>query len=129
MYGKIKEFLQKELADIKEAGLYKEERIITSPQRAEIEVGDKKVLNFCANNYLGLSDNPRLVEAAKKAMEKRPRKPWTHAATACRPYVSSAVRRIYIRNSRLPSPITSVLKTQSSTRLASMPMEVCSSRC
>ena len=71
MYGKIKEFLQKELADIKEAGLYKEERIITSPQRAEIEVGDKKVLNFCANNYLGLSDNPRLVEAAKKAMDAR----------------------------------------------------------
>lgn len=71
MYGKIKEFLQKELADIKEAGLYKEERIITSPQRAEIEVGGKKVLNFCANNYLGLSDNPRLVEAAKKAMDAR----------------------------------------------------------
>ena len=71
MYGKIKEFLQKELADIKEAGVYKEERIINSPQRAEIEVGDKKVLNFCANNYLGLSDNPRLVEAAKKAMDAR----------------------------------------------------------
>ena len=71
MYGKIKEFLQKELADTKEAGPYKEERIITSPQRAEIEVGDKKVLNFCANNYLGLSDNPRLVEAAKKAMDAR----------------------------------------------------------
>jgi glycine C-acetyltransferase len=71
MYGKMKEFLQKELADIKEAGLYKEERIIASPQRAEIEVGGKKVLNFCANNYLGLSDNPRLVEAAKKAMDAR----------------------------------------------------------
>ena len=50
MYGKMKEFLQKELADIREAGLYKEERIIASPQRAEIEVGGKKVLNFCANN-------------------------------------------------------------------------------
>ena len=49
MYGKMKEFLQKELADIREAGLYKEERIIASPQRAEIEVGGKKVLNFCAN--------------------------------------------------------------------------------
>ena len=69
MYGKMKEFLQKELADIREAGLYKEERIIASPQRAEIEVGGKKVLNFCANNYLGLSDNPRLVEAAKKEMD------------------------------------------------------------
>ena len=71
MYGKMKEFLQKELADIREAGLYKEERIIASPQRAEIEVGGKKVLNFCANNYLGLSDNPRLVEAAKKEMDER----------------------------------------------------------
>lgn len=67
----MKDHLQKELADIREAGLYKEERIITSPQRAEIEVGDKKVLNFCANNYLGLSDNPRLVEAAKRAMDAR----------------------------------------------------------
>ena len=67
----MKEFLQKELADIREAGLYKEERIIASPQRAEIEVGGKKVLNFCANNYLGLSDNPRLVEAAKKEMDAR----------------------------------------------------------
>ena len=71
MYGKMKEFLQKELADIREAGLYKEERIIASPQRAEIEVGGKKVLNFCANNYQGLSDNPRLVEAAKKEMDAR----------------------------------------------------------
>lgn len=70
MYGKIKEYLTKELADIEQAGLYKQERIITSPQRAEIQVkngGD--VLNFCANNYLGLSDNPRLIEAAKKAMD------------------------------------------------------------
>ena len=64
MYGKIKEHLQQELAEIKAAGLYKSERVITSPQRAEIEVAGRKVLNFCANNYLGLSDNPRLVEAA-----------------------------------------------------------------
>ena len=71
MYGKIKAHLQQELADIKAAGLYKNERIICSPQRAEIEVGGRKVLNFCANNYLGLSDNPRLVEAAKRAMDAR----------------------------------------------------------
>ncbi|OKY82562.1 MAG: glycine C-acetyltransferase [Alistipes sp. 56_11] len=71
MYGKMKEFLQKELADIREAGLYKEERIIASPQRAEIEVGGKKVLTSCATNYLGLSDSPRLVEAAKKEMDAR----------------------------------------------------------
>ncbi len=70
MYGKIKDYLTKELADIEQAGLYKQERIITSPQRAEIQVKDGgDVLNFCANNYLGLSDNPRLIEAAKKAMD------------------------------------------------------------
>ena len=71
MYGKIKEYLQHELAEIEAAGLYKRERIIASPQRAEIEVAGRKVLNFCANNYLGLSDNPRLIEAAKKAMDAR----------------------------------------------------------
>ncbi len=71
MYGKIKEHLQKELADIKAAGLYKTERVIESPQRAEIDVAGKKVLNFCANNYLGLSDNKRLIEAAKTAMDER----------------------------------------------------------
>ncbi len=71
MYGKIKEHLQKELADIREAGLYKVERIIESPQRAAIEVGGKEVLNFCANNYLGLSNHTRLIEAAKKALDSR----------------------------------------------------------
>ena len=71
MYGKIKEHLQHELAEIKAAGLYKTERVIESPQRAEIEVAGRKVLNFCANNYLGLSDNARLIEAAKKAMDAR----------------------------------------------------------
>ena len=71
MYGKIKEHLEHELAEIKAAGLYKNERIIESPQRAEITVGGRQVLNFCANNYLGLSDNPRLIEAAEKAMDAR----------------------------------------------------------
>ena len=71
MYGAFQQFLQKELEAIKEAGLYKTERVICSPQRAEIEVGGKPCLNFCANNYLGLSDNPRLIEAAKRAMDKR----------------------------------------------------------
>ncbi|MBE6196209.1 MAG: glycine C-acetyltransferase [Rikenellaceae bacterium] len=71
MYGKMKEFLQQELESIKAAGLYKTERIICSPQRAEIEVAGRPVLNFCANNYLGLSDNPRLMEAAKKAIDER----------------------------------------------------------
>ncbi len=71
MYGKVKEHLQNELAQIKEAGLYKTERVICSAQGAQIEVAGKKVLNFCANNYLGLSDNARLIEAAKKAMDSR----------------------------------------------------------
>ena len=71
MYGKIKEHLQRELAEIEAAGLYKKERIIESPQRAEIEVAGRKVLNFCANNYLGMSNNKRLIEAAKQAMDRR----------------------------------------------------------
>lgn len=70
MYGKIKQYLADELAAIESAGLYKRERIITGSQQAEITVtGDKKVLNFCANNYLGLSNHPRLIEAAKRAMD------------------------------------------------------------
>ena len=72
MYGKIKQHLRAELDAIAEAGLYKRERIIVSPQRAGIRVGEgKEVLNFCANNYLGLSDHPRLVEAAAEAMKQR----------------------------------------------------------
>lgn len=70
MYGKIKDDLIGELESLREQGLYKEERIITSPQGVEIEVGGKKVLNFCANNYLGLAGDKRLVEAAKKVLDK-----------------------------------------------------------
>ena len=72
MYGKFQKHLQDELAAIKEAGLYKNERNIASPQGAEITLEDgSKALNFCANNYLGLSDNPRLIAAAEKAMHAR----------------------------------------------------------
>ena len=71
MYGKMKEYLSNSLAEITEAGLYKNERIIESPQSAAIEVKGKEVLNFCANNYLGLSNHPRLIEGAKKMMDKR----------------------------------------------------------
>ena len=72
MYGKFQQHLQKELAAIEEAGLYKHERNICSAQGAEITLQDgSKALNFCANNYLGLADSPRLVEAAKKAMDAR----------------------------------------------------------
>ncbi len=70
MYGKIKEHLQKELKEIREAGLYKEERIIVTPQDAKIRVqSGQEVLNFCANNYLGLSNHPDLIQAARDGMD------------------------------------------------------------
>jgi len=70
MYGKIKEFLQSELQTIEENGIFKKERIITSAQDAEITISTgEKVLNFCANNYLGLSSHPEVVQAAKDAMD------------------------------------------------------------
>jgi glycine C-acetyltransferase len=70
MYGKMKEFLQSELQGIREAGLYKNERIIVSAQNAEIRVNSgQEVLNFCANNYLGLSNHPELIKAAKDALD------------------------------------------------------------
>ena len=69
MYGKIKQHLQNELNAIQENGLYKKERIITSPQGAEIVVNGETVLNFCANNYLGLSSHPEVVQAAKDALD------------------------------------------------------------
>ena len=75
MYNNFKTHLEKELQDIKDAGLYKNERIIVTPQSSDIEVeanGKRgEVLNFCANNYLGLADNSRLIEAAKRAMDAR----------------------------------------------------------
>jgi glycine C-acetyltransferase len=70
MYGKIKEYLQNELQEIKEAGLYKSERIITSSQDAVIKISTgEEVINFCANNYLGLSNHPEVIQAAKEVMD------------------------------------------------------------
>ena len=71
MYGKMKEHLSKTLAEIREAGLYKKERLIESSQSASIQVAGKEVLNFCANNYLGLANDPRLVNASAAMMAKR----------------------------------------------------------
>jgi len=70
MYDRVQTYLQEELNSIKEAGLFKNERVITSPQGAEIKVNTgAEVLNFCANNYLGLSNNPKLIQAAKEALD------------------------------------------------------------
>lgn len=72
MYGKLKQHLQNELQEIAAAGLYKKERIITTPQQAAIKVKTgEEVLNFCANNYLGLSSHPKIIEAAHKVLDKR----------------------------------------------------------
>ena len=71
MYGKMKEHLRDTLAEIREAGLYKEERLSESSQSAAIQVAGKEVLNFCANNYLGLANDPRLVEASSRMMKER----------------------------------------------------------
>ena len=70
MYKNFQQYLETELQSIKDAGLYKNERVITSPQKADITVaGGQQVLNFCANNYLGLANNPQLIEAAKEALD------------------------------------------------------------
>src|SRR6056297_3975678 len=70
MYGKIKEHLEAEIQQIKEDGLFKEERIIVTPQDTSITIqGGKEVINFCANNYLGLSSHPEVIQAAKDTMD------------------------------------------------------------
>jgi glycine C-acetyltransferase len=69
MYGKIQQHLQNELNTIEQNGIFKKERVITSPQGAEITVNGKKVLNFCANNYLGLSSHPEVIQAAKDTLD------------------------------------------------------------
>lgn len=69
MYGKIQQYLQNELNTIEQNGIFKRERIITSPQGAEITVNGETVLNFCANNYLGLSSHPDVIQAAKDALD------------------------------------------------------------
>ena len=69
MFDNVRKQLQEEIKEIKEAGLYKEERVITSPQAAEITANGKEILNFCANNYLGLSSHPNVIKSAKEAID------------------------------------------------------------
>ena len=71
MYGELKNHLETELENIRNSGLFKKERIIESPQGAEISVGGKTVINFCANNYLGLSSHPKVIQAAKDVLDTR----------------------------------------------------------
>ena len=70
MYGKFKQHLENTIGQIREAGLYKSERVIEGPQDARIEVNGREVLNMCANNYLGLSDHPSIVDAARKSLDE-----------------------------------------------------------
>ena len=120
MYGKMKDFLSQTLAEIKEAGLYKEERLIESAQQAAITVKGKEVLNFCANNYLGLSNHPRLIKASQEMMNRRG-------------YGMSSVRficgtQIYTKNWKLLFPTISKQKTRFYMLPASMQTVVCSNR-
>lgn len=71
MYGNFKQYLENELKSIEASGLFKKERIIESEQGAEIIVGGKKVLNFCSNNYLGLSSHPEVIAAAHRTLDSR----------------------------------------------------------
>jgi glycine C-acetyltransferase len=71
MYGNAKDVFTRTLAEIRDAGLWKHERVIESRQAAHIQVGGREVVNFCANNYLGLSSHPRIVDAARKALDER----------------------------------------------------------
>ena len=71
MYGELKTQLQSELNEIRAAGLYKCEQVIETPQAARVTVGERSVLNMCANNYLGLASHPEVIDAARMALEKR----------------------------------------------------------
>jgi len=79
MYGEIKNVLAGELAAIREQGLFKEERVLQGPQGAEVRVGVRTVLNFCANNYLGLASDPRVVEAARRTLDR-----WAYGLSSVR---------------------------------------------
>ena len=115
MSDRFRDHLEAELAQLRADGLYKEERVITSPQSARIEVqGSPSVLNFCANNYLGLADNQELERAAKQALER-----YGYGMASVRFICGTGKRSI--KRSRAASPASSAWRTRSSTPPASMP--------
>ena len=114
MYERLKIELKTKLADIRAEGLYKDERIIATPQGARVRVVDgKEALNFCANNYLGLANDP--------SIEGRGPKPWRSGATGWRACALSAARRAPIKSSSARWPISSEPRTRFSSRRASTP--------
>mgnify|MGYP002735627855 CR=1 FL=1 len=113
---------EQELDAIREAGTWREERIITTPQRSCIDTTQKShVVNMCANNYLGLSDDPRLIEAAKASYDR-----WGFGLSSVR---SSAARRRSTRSSSAASQSSQAPTTQSCIPPASTPTAVCLRRC
>ncbi len=120
MYTNARQLLRQELEDIQAQGLHKSERVLTSPQGAHVSVqGGREVLNMCANNYLGLSNHPEVIAAARSALET-----WGYGLSSVRFICGTqAVHKdLEAAVSRFPS----ALKTQYSTRRVSMPMAGCS---
>ena len=117
MYGKFQDFLKSEIQSIKDAGLYKTERLIATPQGAEIKLTTgETVLNFCANNYLGLSSHPKVIEGAKKGLDAR-----GYGMSSVR---SSVEPRIFTKNWKQRFPNSLVQKIQFYMQLVSMPTAV-----
>ena len=121
MRGDFYKQLTSNLETARAEGLFKEERIITSAQQADITVGDSHVINFCANNYLGLANHPELIAAAKSGMDSH-----GFGMASVRFICGTGIR---ISSWRRSWPISSVWKTRSSTPPASTPTAACLKRC
>ena len=121
MFGSMKTYLSDQLQQIRDAGLFKGERVITTPQNARVGVlNQQPVLNLCANNYLGLADHPEIVAAAHEALDK-----WGYGMATVR-FICGTQQIHKHLEARLSS--SSARTTPSSTRPASMPTAACSRR-